>query len=770
MLAGGSIAIATICGALAAHGLKSHLTPQMLDAVETGVRYQFYHSLGLLAIGALAANRSVEATGGGAETVGGRTLRRLTLSVWLIVAGIVLFSGSLYALALGAPRALGAVTPVGGLALIIGWLAFVLPSGLPIDEALPALRAALRDHASAVLEAPPGAGKSTVVPLALLDQPWARDKKLLMLEPRRVAARAVARRMAQLLGEDVGQTVGYRMRFDTRVSHATRVEVVTEGVLTRMLQQDPALEDVAAIFFDEFHERSLQADLGLALALDARTQIAPHLKLLVMSATLDTTAIADLLAKATGEAAPVIRSAGRAFPVDLRYAGSGAPVLRDEQARGSDRDALERAVAALVRRAVKEEQGGVLVFLPGAGEIRRVQGMLSDLRDERFTLHALYGDLPPREQDAALQPAARDARKIVLATNIAETSLTIDGVRVVVDSGVARRSVFSPGTGMSTLELQRISRASADQRAGRAGRLSPGVCYRAWSESAQRSLAAYTPPEILSSDLAPLVLELSAWGTREPVDLHWLDPPPRAMFESARDTLRLLGAIDAQGMLTPEGQAMARLPVHPRIARMLLTGGVPGAAENALLLAALLGDAAGLRASAETDVAVRLETLTRVVNGDARRRAAHPGRAHRRAAAPNRACCVSRRCGSSAGISYSVYLWHWPFIVFAAALYPTMGVTAQMRLLILVITLAVSALSFSWSSVRDDDHVRSPARAGVEARMGTCGEPHHRLPRDMRPRSRLRRRSLGDPAREVDGGPAHGDSRKGQEGSAPGPW
>ena len=490
-----------------------------------------------------------------------------------------------------------------------------LPSGLPIDEALPLLRAALRDHASAVLEAPPGAGKSTIVPLALLDEPWAAHKKILMLEPRRVAARAVARRMAQLLGEDVGQTVGYRMRFDTRVSGATRIEVLTEGVLTRMLQQDPALEDVAAIFCDEFHERSLQADLGLALTLDARTQIAPHLKLLVLSATLDTTAIADLLAKATRETAPVVRSAGRAFPVHIRYAGSGAPLLRDELGRGRERDALERAIAALVRRAVKEEQGGVLVFLPGAGEIRRVQAMLADLRDDRCMLHALYGDLPPREQDAALQPASSGTRKIVLATNIAETSLTIDGVRVVIDSGVARRAVFSPGTGMSTLELQRISRASADQRAGRAGRLSPGVCYRAWSESAQRSLAAFTAPEILSSDLAPLVLELSAWGAREPSDLHWLDPPPRAMFESARATLGLLGAIDAQGALTAEGRAMVRLPVHPRIARMLMRGGAHGAAENAILLAALLGDAAALRASSETDIAIRIQNLRRIVSG-----------------------------------------------------------------------------------------------------------------------------------------------------------
>lgn len=297
------------------------------------------------------------------------------------------------------------------------------PSGLPIDAALAPLRAALRDQLSVVLEAPPGAGKSTIVPLALLDEPWARDKRLLMLEPRRVAARAVARRMAQLIGEPVGQTVGYRMRFDTRVSTATRIEVLTEGVLTRMLQHDPALEDVAAILFDEYHERSLQADLGLALALDARAQIAPHLRLIVMSATLDTAPVAELLGAHAQSTAPVVRSAGRSYEVAIRYAGTTAPILRDERSRATDRDALERAIAGLVRRAVSEEQGGILVFLPGAGEIRRVQGLLADLRTEACVLHALYGDLPPREQEAALLPGRPHERKIVLATNIDRKSV-----------------------------------------------------------------------------------------------------------------------------------------------------------------------------------------------------------------------------------------------------------------------------------------------------------------------------------------------------------
>ena len=343
-------------------------------------------------------------------------------------------------------------------------------SGLPIDAALPALREVLSHGPSAVLQAPPGAGKSTVVPLALLDEPWARDKRILMLEPRRLAARAVAQRMAQTLGESVGRTVGYRMRMDTRVSRDTRIEVVTEGVLTRMLQNDPALEGVAAVIFDEFHERSLQADLGLALVLDARENLAPELKILIMSATLDGEAVARIL----GEA-PIVTSEGRMFPVESRFAVKGAPLLPGPPLAGSG-DTPEKVTAQLVKRALREETGDVLVFLPGAREIRRVQGLIESNDEAPVRILPLFGELSAEDQDAALTPSAPGARKVVLATNIAETSLTIQGVRVVVDSGLVRRSMFDPSTGMSRLETQRISRASADQRQGRAGRTEPGVC------------------------------------------------------------------------------------------------------------------------------------------------------------------------------------------------------------------------------------------------------------------------------------------------------
>ena len=350
-----------------------------------------------------------------------------------------------------------------------------MKSGLPIDAALPALRRALQAHSAAVLEAPPGAGKSTVVPLALLPEPWVRDRRLLMLEPRRLAARAVAARMARTLGEEPGATIGYRMRLETRVSRATRIEVVTEGVLTRLLQEDPALEGVAAVIFDEFHERSLQADLGLALCLDARAALSSDLRILVMSATLDGLAVARLLGDAPRVSAP-----GRTFEVETRYAGDGPPLLGAAAGVRAARPP-EALVAQLVLRALREEQGDVLVFLPGAREIRRVQSLIQAEPLSGVRVLPLAGDLTPREQDMALAPAAPGTRKVVLATNIAETSLTIEGVRVVVDSGLMRRARFDPVTGMSRLITQRISRASAAQRQGRAGRTAPGVCYRAWS-------------------------------------------------------------------------------------------------------------------------------------------------------------------------------------------------------------------------------------------------------------------------------------------------
>lgn len=482
-------------------------------------------------------------------------------------------------------------------------------SGLPIDEVLPALRDALRARRAVVLQAPPGAGKSTVVPLALLDEPWMQGKRLVMLEPRRLAARAVAQRMASTVGESVGRTVGYRMRSDTRVSRETRIEVVTEGVLTRMLQTDAALEGTAAVIFDEFHERSLQADLGLALTLDAQANLSPDLRLVVMSATLDGQAVARLLGDA-----PLVTASGRMFPVESRYAGQGAPVLPSSGFGGPhSQDSPERVVARIVQRALREEPGDVLVFLPGAGEIRRVQGLIEPSGDTRVL--PLFGDLSAADQDEALAPSKRGKRRVVLATNIAETSLTIEGVRIVVDSGLVRRSVFDPSTGMSRLETQRISRASADQRQGRAGRLEPGVCYRAWSEGAHRSLAPQSPAEMLDADLAPLALELAGWGIVNPADLKWLDLPPTSMLASARDLLHRLGALDSAGRITAHGREMTRIGTHPRLAHMLLKARDLDCVGTAAHLAALLSERDLLRTSGpgsrDADIRTRLDILER---------------------------------------------------------------------------------------------------------------------------------------------------------------
>ncbi len=485
---------------------------------------------------------------------------------------------------------------------------------MPIEAALPELRRSLAAHGAAVLEAPPGAGKSTVVPLALLDEPWARGKRLIMLEPRRLAARAIAQRLAHSLGEAVGQTVGYRMRLDTRVSGATRLEVVTEGVLTRLLQEDPALEGVAGLLFDEFHERSLQADLGLALSLDARAQLAPSLKVLVMSATLDGAAVARLLADA-----PRVSIPGRLHPVETRFAGRGPPALPGVHAAGGD--SPEKIVARLTLRALREETGDVLVFLPGAREIRRVGELLgADALAPDVRVVPLYGELAGEQQDAALVPAAPGIRKVVLATNIAETSLTIPGVRVVVDSGLARRALFDPVTGMSALVTRRISRASAEQRQGRAGRLGPGVCYRAWSEGAHASLAPFTPPEIVEADLAPLALELSRWGTRDAGTLAWLDPPPAAMLAAAAALLERLGALEADGRISAHGRRMARLGVHPRLAHLLLRARELGRSTLGTQLAALLSErdlVRGGAAGSDADLRTRLA----LVRGEE----AHPG-------------------------------------------------------------------------------------------------------------------------------------------------
>lgn len=469
-------------------------------------------------------------------------------------------------------------------------------SGLPIEEALPALREALRRRAAAVLRAPPGAGKTTRVPLALLGEPWLAGRKAVVLEPRRLAARAAAHRMAAMLGERVGETVGYRVRMDTRVGPRTRIEVVTEGVLTRLLQSDPALEGVGLVVFDEFHERSLHADLGLALALQSQSLLREDLRILVMSATLDGAAVAALL-----DDAPVVASEGRAHPVETRYLPrpAGGP--------------LEPLVARTALEALEREPGDVLVFLPGQGEIRRVEERLLEAGPgPGVRVAPLYGNLSQEEQDRAIAPSPPGARKVVLATSIAETSLTIEGVRVVVDSGRMRVPRFSPRTGMTRLETVPVTRASAEQRRGRAGRVGPGVCYRLWTEPEQHGLVPHAPPEILSADLAPLALELAAWGVADPGELRWLDPPPAAALAQARELLAQLGALDAGGALTPHGRRMAAFGTHPRLAHMLLRGEELGLGGLACETAALLEERDLFRGEGElpdADLRLRLEAL-----------------------------------------------------------------------------------------------------------------------------------------------------------------
>ncbi len=480
---------------------------------------------------------------------------------------------------------------------------------LPIEEVLPALKAALRERGAAVLQAPPGAGKTTVVPLALLGEPWLAGRRVVMLEPRRLAARAAARRMAQTLGEPVGETVGHRVRGDTRVGPRTRIEVVTEGVLTRMLQSDPALEGVGAVLFDEFHERSLHADLGLALTLHARGLLREDLRVVVMSATLDGEGVSALLG-----GAPLVTSEGRVHPVETRWLPRRAEGWTD------------RVAAAAVLRALDEEPGDLLVFLPGAGEIRGTEARLAEAGlPPTVRVLPLHGTLPPEAQDRAIAPSAPGTRKVVLATSIAETSLTIEGVRVVVDAGLARAPRFSPRTGMTRLETARVSRASADQRRGRAGRTGPGVCLRLWTRDEDRQLAPRPLPEIAEADLAPLALELAAWGA-EPAELAWLDPPPAAAFAQARELLRALGALDPDGALTPHGRRMAGMATHPRLAHMLLRAAREGWGATACDVAALLGERDVLRAPAggpaDADLRLRVELL-RDGRRDARRLPSH---------------------------------------------------------------------------------------------------------------------------------------------------
>ncbi|KAF0180732.1 MAG: ATP-dependent helicase HrpB [Nitrospirae bacterium] len=477
----------------------------------------------------------------------------------------------------------------------------------PIDEVLPALTDAVTRSANVVLHAPPGAGKTTRVPLALLNVISAEQGRIIMLEPRRIAAVSAARWMAHLFGETVGETIGYAIRFDRKVSKRTRIEVVTEGILTRRIQSDPLLEGVAMVIFDEFHERSIHADLALALCLDVQRILREDLSLLVMSATLDSGPIAELLG-----GAPVITSQSKAFPVEERYfpAQSGTyPVMQ---------------IVDVTTRALRETEGDLLVFLPGSGEIRRVAEQLAPFCSGKdVEIHPLYGDLPFAEQERAIMPSQK--RKVVLATNIAETSLTIEGVRVVIDSGLTRRLQHDPSTGMNRLVTVSVSRAAAEQRRGRAGRLGPGVCYRLYSRHTFTGMLPFSPPEIMTADLSPLALELAVWGVREPQQLSWLDLPQLLPWESARKLLFDLHAIDRAGCTTETGKAMARLPLHPRLARLIIHAMKQKVPKLGVDIAALLSERDILRKPSgradvcEPDITERLQVLAAWRAGGAER-------------------------------------------------------------------------------------------------------------------------------------------------------
>jgi ATP-dependent helicase HrpB len=479
---------------------------------------------------------------------------------------------------------------------------------LPVMEVWPQLRQALREQGRAVLTAPPGSGKTTLLPLLLLREEWLSGRTILMLEPRRLAARMAADRMASLLGEATGETVGYRVRFEKKISATTRIEVLTEGILTRMLQDDPALEQVGLVIFDEFHERSLHGDLGLALCLDSASALRDDLRLLVMSATLEVEPLSRLLG-----GAPIIRGSGRLFPVTVRYLPA-TPADLYQVGPGYSFEATVRATTTAIRQAVTEQAGDLLVFLPGAGEIRATAERLRESNPaESLLILPLFGDLPQKEQDQAVLPDPGGRRRVVLATSIAETSLTIEGVTTVIDSGWSRSPRFDPDRGLSKLVTERVSRAAATQRTGRAGRLGPGLCYRLWDQQLQATLPERSRPEILAADLCRLALELSLWGVNEAAALTWLDPPPDNALAKARELLIELEALDKQGGITPHGRRLASLPLHPRLAHLLLAAAGHDQLETAADLVALLSERDLLSAapgrSRPTDLDLRLQIL-----------------------------------------------------------------------------------------------------------------------------------------------------------------
>lgn len=463
---------------------------------------------------------------------------------------------------------------------------------LPVSAVLKDIAGALGEAKRAVLSAPPGAGKTTLVPLHLLKQDWRGDGKIILLEPRRLAARAAAGRMAALLGESVGDTVGYRMRLDNRVSSRTRIEVVTEGVFARMILDDPELSGVSTVIFDEFHERSLDGDFGLALALDVQAGLRDDLRVLVMSATLDINRISQLMANA-----PVIQSLGRTFPIDIRYEDRWQGASTDEK------------VAKAIIEAHASETGSILAFLPGQAEIARTAARLENRFPENTDVIPLYGNLSQKEQDAAIRPTGSSRRKIVLATSIAETSITIDGVRVVIDSGLQRLPVFEPSTGITRLETVRVSRASADQRAGRAGRTEPGIAIRLWHQGQTAALPAFTPPQILASDLSGLALDLAHWGVKDPSSLAFMDAPPETALKESVALLKKLGALDEQGDLTAQGRLMRNLSLPPRLSAMVIAAANEGAGEKAAMLAVMLTEQ-GLGGN-EIDIDERLRHFLR---------------------------------------------------------------------------------------------------------------------------------------------------------------